>query len=116
MYRKWGVRTRCRSRDERVCPLRAGDVPSDGGRHRTWLGPKLSHWDYVPAAVFRVVPLVHAGAADGDARERLEARVVEGSLPRCEDDLHGADECRIERARKVRPPLKVRPGAAESIR
>ena len=65
---------------------------------------------HLPAALLGVVPVVHGGAADRDAGARLEAPRLERCLPRCEGDVHGADERRVERARDLRPALKVRRG------
>ena len=92
---------------ERVRPLRTRDLPADRRGDGTRLGAELAHGHHLPAALLGVLPLVHGGAADRDTGARLEASRLERCLSRCEDDVHGADERRVERARDLRQALRV---------
>ncbi len=95
---------------ESVSPLRTRDLPADGRGDGTRLGAELANGHHLPTALLGVLPLVRAGAADSDTGARLEASRLERCLSRCEGDVHGADERRVERARDLRPALRVRQG------
>jgi hypothetical protein len=68
------------------------------------------------AEVLLDVRVVRPGQVDGEAREGVEAPVVEWGMQGVEDDVHGADERRHESARDLRSRLTFAGGAAESIR
>lgn len=103
------VQGRRRAWENRRGCVRAGDVPADGGRHRSRLRAELAARDRLPPAVLLARPVLRGDATHARSGERVALQTVERRVP-WEGHLLRSDDERCERSGRVRADVAL--GAA----